>query len=661
MVRTTPYSHKLSIIIVNYNVRYFLEQCLNSVQLAISQLDAEVIVVDNASVDGSVDYISHKYPWVQLIANTDNVGFSKANNQGIRISRGKYVLLLNPDTLVEKDTFTKCIAYLDSHEDVGGLGVKMVDGKGDFLPESKRGLPTPWVAFYKIFGFSKLFPRSSRFGKYHLTYLPEDATNEIEILSGAFMLMRKSVLEIVGLLDEDFFMYGEDIDLSYRITKAGFKNVYFPETRIIHYKGESTKRASLNYVFLFYNAMLIFAQKHFSSSNAASYYNVVRAAVYLRAFYSLMQRVVQSILLPAADFALIWVSMYALKEFWETYSKGIDGFYPPGYMFLIVPSYCIAWMLCGLFFGIYSRPYKFSRIITASLVGLVVISGVTNFIDEYRFSKALIILGSCATILSFSLSRLVANLRKFGALSFTGGVRHRSIVVGSAQECRKVSDILAQASAPSQVMGWVGTELKDADSQLYLGNYSNLEQLIDIYQVNEVIFCGRDISVNNIIEMMSKTKNQNLQFKISPAESNFIIGSHSAENNGEFYNLEVKMNLISKANLFRKRLLDIALATFLLLLAPFAIWVISDKRGFLSNLQDVFSGSKSWVGLTNPSDLLKKHLRPGVLSTTSQFGAQALKQEVIDKIDITYAKEYSIANDLNLVLRCFDKLGNRAA
>ena len=275
---------KLSVIIVNYNVKYFLEQCLHSVQKACTNIDFEIWVVDNNSVDGSVEMIQQKFPAVKIISNNYNNGFSKANNQAIVKSSGEYILILNPDTVVEEDTFSKIIEFMDSHPEAGALGVKMIDGSGKFLPESKRGLPTYNVAFYKIFGLSALFPKSKTFGKYHLGFLDENKTNEVDILAGAFMFLRHAALDKSGLLDEDFFMYGEDIDLSYRIQKSGFKNYYFPETRIIHYKGESTKRSSVNYVFVFYNAMIIFAKKHFSKSNASLFSFFIRIAIYLRAF-----------------------------------------------------------------------------------------------------------------------------------------------------------------------------------------------------------------------------------------------------------------------------------------------------------------------------------------------------------------------------------------
>ncbi|HRI28473.1 MAG TPA: glycosyltransferase family 2 protein, partial [Chitinophagales bacterium] len=225
---------KLSVIIVNYNVKYFLEQALLSVRRALEGLSAEVIVVDNNSVDGSVEMVRQKFEEVVLIANSKNVGFSAANNQAIRIAKGEYILLLNPDTVVEEDTFAKTIGFMDTHPQAGALGVKMYDGKGVFLPESKRGLPTPATAFYKMTGLSALFPHSKIFNHYYLGHLNNNEVHEIEVLSGAFMLLRKSVLDKIGLLDETFFMYGEDIDLSYRVIQSGYRNYYYPHTRIIH-------------------------------------------------------------------------------------------------------------------------------------------------------------------------------------------------------------------------------------------------------------------------------------------------------------------------------------------------------------------------------------------------------------------------------------------
>lgn len=253
----------LSVIIVNYNVKYYLEQCLEAVRRASQGLQIEVIVVDNLSTDGSIPYLRERFPEVTFIENKENVGFARANNQAIRMSAGKYVLLLNPDTIVAERTLSDFIRFMDSHPEAGGAGAYMLRTDGTFAPESRRGLPTPFVAFCKMSGLAALLPQSRVFGRYYMRYLNENEVNEIEIISGACMLLRREALDKVGLLDEDFFMYGEDIDLSYRILKGGYKNYFLP-TRMLHYKGESTEKSSFRYTYTFYQAMRLFFRKHYA-------------------------------------------------------------------------------------------------------------------------------------------------------------------------------------------------------------------------------------------------------------------------------------------------------------------------------------------------------------------------------------------------------------
>ncbi|BEG98810.1 glycosyltransferase family 2 protein [Bacteroides sedimenti] len=284
---------KLSVIIVNYNVKYFLELCLNSLYRAIDQLSVEVFVVDNASTDGSLDYLKPRFSQVHFIANEENIGFARANNQAIALSKGEYILLLNPDTVVGEKVIVDCLDFMDTHSVAGGVGVKMVTGDGTFLPESKRGFPAPMTSFYKFTGLSRLFPNSTRFGKYHLRYLDENESHCIDVLAGAYMLMRKSTLDKCGLLDESFFMYGEDIDLSYRITQAGFENYYLPFP-IIHYKGESTKKDSFKYVKVFYEAMVIFFKKHYPHYSVL-FSCTVKTGIYLRALVALLNRMLKKI------------------------------------------------------------------------------------------------------------------------------------------------------------------------------------------------------------------------------------------------------------------------------------------------------------------------------------------------------------------------------
>jgi GT2 family glycosyltransferase len=268
---------KLSVIIVNYNVRPYLTACLDSVQRALEGVESEVFVVDNHSDDDSVEVVGRDYAWVHLINNRENLGFSKANNIAIRQAKGEYILLLNPDTVVAEDTLKNAVGFMDQHPEAGGAGVRMHNADGTLAPESRRAIPTPFVAARKMLGFTK---------RYYMSYLSWDAPAQIEVVSGAFMLLRRKAILEVGLLDEDFFMYGEDIDLSYRLLQGGWQNWYLPYD-IVHYKGQSTSKSDFRYVHVFYQAMLIFFRKHYS--HLSFFFSLpVKVAIYFRASLALI-------------------------------------------------------------------------------------------------------------------------------------------------------------------------------------------------------------------------------------------------------------------------------------------------------------------------------------------------------------------------------------
>lgn len=284
---------KLSVIIVNYNVKYYLDQCIRSVLRAFEEMNtpAEIIVVDNHSADGSVDYLEQRYPqklfpMVRFVRSTHNLGFARANNIAIRQSRGEYVLLLNPDTIVGEDALKASVDFMDVHEDAGAVGVRMLGAQGRRAMESRRGLPTPMVSFFKMLGFCNRWPHHRLFGKYYMGYLPWDEPSQIEVVSGAYCMLRRKALDEVGLLDEDFFMYGEDIDLSYRVLKGGYHNYYLP-VDILHYKGESTQKSSFRYVHVFYEAMLIFFRKHYSGMTFLLSLPI-KTAIYAKALMALV-------------------------------------------------------------------------------------------------------------------------------------------------------------------------------------------------------------------------------------------------------------------------------------------------------------------------------------------------------------------------------------
>ena len=282
---------KLTVVIVSYNVRDYIAQCLLSLTRALQGLEAEVYVVDNHSHDDTVAYLREQFPEVTVIASNHNLGFARANNIAIRQTQGSYVLLLNPDTIVAETTISEAVAFMDDHPEAGGLGVRMMRDDGFDAKESRRGLPTPSIAFYKMSGLCSRFPKSRRFGHYYMGYLPWDEPAQIEVISGAFCLLRREALDKIGLLDEDFFMYGEDIDLSYRLLKGGYQNWYLP-AKILHYKGESTQKSSFRYVHVFYDAMLIFFRKHYAHASLLLSLPI-KAAIYGKAFVELCRMQLQ--------------------------------------------------------------------------------------------------------------------------------------------------------------------------------------------------------------------------------------------------------------------------------------------------------------------------------------------------------------------------------
>ena len=553
---------KLSIVIVNYNVKHFLGQCLNSVKRAIENIDAEVFVVDNASSDGSVEMVKESFPWITLMPSESNLGFSKGNNQAMQKATGEYVLLLNPDTVIAEDTFEKCLAFMDSKPDAGALGVRMIDGKGKFLPESKRGLPTPSVAFYKTFGLSKVFSKSKIFNRYHLGFLPEHETSEIEILSGAFMFMRKKVLDQIGLFDETFFMYGEDIDLSYRVIKAGYKNYYFADTTIIHYKGESTRKGSLNYVKVFYNAMIIFARKHYSGNQSGLFSAFIKLAIFFRGFLTVLANLFSSSYLFIIDALLGFGGIFLITRYWEDMIKYTDNYYPLQFRFIVLPTYMLIWILSTFLNGGYDKPFRIANIFRGIFFGTLAIAAVYAFLpNEWRFSRAIIILGAIWTAFEMLLTRTSYHLIKYQSFSIESADEKRTLLVGKEDECLRAEKLLLMAGAESEVVSFVL-------------NQNELKQQVQVFDINEVIFCSRDITYNQIInniELCGST----IDYKILNSDSEAFIGSNSKNTAGDLYSFNHNLNLAKAANQRKKRMFDVISSLILLALLPLNILLMS--------------------------------------------------------------------------------------
>ena len=636
----------LSVIIVNYNVEYFLEQCLNSVITASEKLNVEVFVVDNNSIDGSLKMLKKKFPSVLLIENKKNYGFSKANNQAIEKAQGRNILLLNPDTVVEESTFKKVVDFMDENPDAGGLGVRMVDGKGNFLPESKRGLPTPKVAFFKIFGLSRLFPKSKLFGSYHLGYLNEHEVNKVDVLSGAFLLFKKEVSEKIGMLDEAFFMYGEDIDFSYRITQGGYHNYYYPETSIIHYKGESTKKSSINYVFIFYKAMVIFAQKHFSKNNAKIFSFAIHLAIYFRAFLAILNRFVKFSFPILVDYAIILFGLVALTNHW----KKIDIHFPDFVYNISIPVYTSIWIFSSLFFGVYDRESRVTSIIKSSIFGtLIILIFYALLPKEFQFSRAFILIGSAWVISSHILKRGLYNLFAFDSLRYNSAKIKNFIIIGDEEEAERVSELLDKTypnKGETVTLSLLGNINNQISSLLHGKMPKN-------GKYNEIIFCAKSIHPSQIISCMTSIGKRNIDFKIAQPQTSFIIGSNSIDSKGDFYSM--KLNSINRpGNLRSKRLFDILLSLIFIIFSPILMWLYTSKMRYLKNVLSVMLGQKSFVGyhfsnIEEAEVQLLPNLKKGVLTPLS--GIENVNKEMIDQVNILYAKEYSVLNDLAILLK----------
>lgn len=645
------YPVTLSVVIVNYNVRHFLEQALHAVRKAMQNIHGEIWVVDNNSADDSVRMVKEKFPEVKLIVNNHNPGFAKANNQAIRQSNSTYILLLNPDTLVEEDTFEKCIAFMDQSPSIGALGVKLLDGSGRYLPESKRGFPSPWVAFCKTTGLSALFPRNKWLNYYHLGHLRPDQTNQVDVLAGCFMFLRKKALDAAGLLDEAFFMYGEDIDLSYRITQAGYINVYFPETQIIHYKGESTKKGSLNYVKVFYQAMIIFARKHFSGGKASLFVLMLQMAIWFRATVTLITNLFKKIWLPAVDAAVIFLGMIFLKGFWAEYYYKNPLYFDSTQVTFNFPLYTSIWILFVWLNGGYEQRFDLVRLVRGLAMGSVALAAIYGFLDDaLRASRALLLLGAAWSVVALVVTRLVLHFLRFRNLNIGSPKVRQVAIIGSPEESERVYTLLQQAGVSLNLVGIITPEEPVSMPKMYLNTLDRLEDLVNIFQIDELVFCSKNVPPQDIMAWMTRL-GPHLLYKIVPEESLSIIGSSSSNEPGELYTIDIQYNIANPRQRRIKRLFDLIVALIILPVAP--ILMLHKRRyGRLTqNLLPVLVGEKSWIGYTPQADNDRlPQLKPSAINLTDGI-EHTPGDTVAGRLNFLYAKDWSVWRDIQLLFK----------
>ncbi len=641
----------ISIVIVNYNVQHYLRQTLLSVRAAAGALNLECFVVDNASSDDSVAMLKQAFPELNLIASKENLGFSKGNNLALRQAKGKYILLLNPDTILTEDCLVKCRDFMDAHPEAGALGPKMIDGSGKFLPESKRGFPSPSVAFYKAFGLSKLFKHSPRFNRYHMGHVSTDETVPVDVLAGAFMFIRKEVLDKIGLLDERFFMYGEDIDMSYRIKEAGYENYYYPEALIIHFKGESTKKGSMNYVRVFYQAMILFADKHFKGKKATSFIGLMKFGIGLRALVDVVKAASYKIWLPLFDFLFIFLGLYAFKEFWEVYYFDNPRHFDGTNIYYYMLAYTLVWMSGAYIFGGYQRRFRYTTVLQGILLVSLIQFAVYGMLNPlYRPSRMMLVLGTVWALIVFLINRLVPHFIQHGNLDFGKDLKKKLLIIGGREEGQRIQSLLRSARVDYDLLKRISPD-KTGETDFL----QPVKDMIRMLRVDEIIWALNDVPYKVMIDFMTG-EGQGISHKMVDGASDVILGSQSKNEQGEQYIHREHFILSDPVALRLKRLFDLFVAVICLILSPLLLLCKGNRWGLYRNIFRVFTGD-SWVGYypDAPDISALPPLRRGVLPPV--YSEVKATPELQTLANLQYAKHYSILLDSTILFKNRCRMG----
>ena len=658
----------LSIIIVNFNVKEFIQNLLHSIEKATADIEAEVIIVDNASTDGSVEFIKERFPKVKLIANENNLGFSKANNIGLKLAQGEFILLLNPDTLVGEDTFLKMIEFFKEHPKAGLAGCKVLKPDGTFYLPCRRSFPGPWTSFCKVTGLSNLFPNNKLFARYNLTYLDENQTYEVDAISGSFMMFTREVYENVGGLDEQFFMYGEDLDFCYRIQKAGYKVYYYNETQIIHYIGESTKRSSFDETKVFYEAMHLFVKKHLSSSFIVEV--ILRSAIAARGFLAFLGRrklIILSILLDLIFFDLTLITAEKIYTSFVRW-RGFPEFGLP--IVLTIPA--LIQIVTALSLKVYKREsFSFLRNFASIIISFFILSSLTFFFKQYAYSRAVILITYFFLFFSLSLWRVL--LKIFFRIGIRSDVLSykRALIVGINSPAVTIADKLKNnPNVHHSVLGLIGFSAADIGKKVgdneVIGTTENIIKIINDKKIDEVIFSSDELSYNEMMKIVTESQNRDVEFKIAGKNFDFLVGKTSVSILDDIPLFELKYNISNPLMRFFKGIFDYCLALgVLFFIYPF-IYLIdkvsrkpTDFKKFILNVPLIFSGQYSFVG-PKESDKVN-NLYIGKKGLTGLWYIENIDGGNVEKLDLLYAKNQNFWLDLEILGKSLNKMWSSRA
>jgi GT2 family glycosyltransferase len=653
----------LSIIIVNYNVKEFLQNLLTSISKASTRLLVETIVVDNASDDDSVEMLKQYFPSVKLIENSKNLGFSKANNLGLKEAKGKYILLLNPDTLVSENTLEVMINFLRQHPESGMAGCKILNPDGTLQLACRRSFPGLWTSFCKVSGLGTIFPQSRFFARYNLTYLSENKTYEVDAISGSFMMIRRELYEKIGGLDEQFFMYGEDLDWCYRTQKAGFKVYYVHSTQIIHYKGESTKRSSIDETRIFYGAMRLFVRKHLTASFLGE--AILSLAISVReslAFLGRWKLVIWAILI---DFVLFDISLYLSERSYQYLNKW-RGFPDSAVAYVYLLPIAIH-LLSGLLVGNYSREkLAIFRTLLATIASFFILSATLYFFKDFGYSRAVLLMAYFGAFLLFVVWRLAAKIGFGIGVGYNMYVNRRTVIVGTTAIAQMIAEKLSNSNTHTNtVAGFIGTTNKELGQKLHgfevIGTVETIKKVVEERHIDEIIFSVEELSYTKMMKIVGVMQNSGVDFKVAGSNMQFLVGKTEVSLLDDIPLVELSYNLFKPSNRLLKRLFDVVVALIIIFfIRPFAVLFFKrlkkddEYQRIIKNAAAALGGAWSIVGSKEPIE--KDRLVVGKQGLTGLWFTEDESPQNMEKLNMFYAKNHSLWLDTEIVSKTFMKL-----